>query len=259
VLKPTRAFFAIAVTVFFLTATPVSTASFVRGSLYSFFETPLSFSRNLAGIVFDLFYFKGNAEENRRLKKTLAAVHLDRLRFREVVLENERLVRLLDIKRSPSASARRMIFSRVIGRSPSAWNKSLLIDKGRNQGVGPHRLVLADMAVVGKIVEAAPGVSKVLLLADPNFRLGVLIQRTRQQGVLFGAPGGECRIKYLSMDETPKVGDLVETAGLGGFIPKGFPVGRVERVWKEPGQIYQVAQVKTFMDLGRIEEVAVVE
>ncbi len=53
-----------------------------------------------------------------------------------------------------------------------------------------------------------------------------------------------------------KKSDVVESAGYGGFFPKGLLIGEVERAWKEPGQIYQVAEVKPATDLSRIEEVA---
>ena len=53
-----------------------------------------------------------------------------------------------------------------------------------------------------------------------------------------------------------KAGDVVESAGFGGFFPKGLLVGRVRRAWKEPGQIYQVAEVDPATDLSRLEEVA---
>ena len=58
------------------------------------------------------------------------------------------------------------------------------------------------------------------------------------------------------MDVLIKKGDLVESAGLGGSFPKGLLVGKVTHVWKEPGQIYQVAQIQPATDLSRAEEVA---
>ena len=258
-LKPARAFFGIAVLLIFLTALPLSIAAAIKGSVYSFLEIPMTLSKNIAKAAADLFYFGKNARENKELRKSLAQIRFDRFRMEELSRENERLSRLLDIKRSAPANLKRMIFARVLSRASSAWNRVFLIDKGTRQGAHANMLVLSELAVIGKVVEAGPGVSKVLLITDPNSRIGVLVQRTRQQGVLFGVPGGGCRVKYLSMESEVKPGDIVETAGTGGFFPKSLLVGKVERVWKEPGQIYQVAQVKLFADLSRAEEVVVVE
>jgi rod shape-determining protein MreC len=115
--------------------------------------------------------------------------------------------------------------------------------------------VLSGRSLIGKIIEAGPGVSKVLLITDPNSKIGVIIQRTRQQGILYGTFAGECRIKYLSVDAEIKAGDTVESAGYGGYFPKALWVGAVARAWKEPGQIYQVAEIKPATDLSRVEEV----
>ena len=66
-------------------------------------------------------------------------------------------------------------------------------------------------------------------------------------------------MKYISIDTKITAGDKVETAGFGGFFTKGIPVGTVERAWKEPGQIYQVAEVRPFMGLNRVEEVTLID
>jgi rod shape-determining protein MreC len=118
--------------------------------------------------------------------------------------------------------------------------------------------VLSDASLIGRIIETGPHVSKALLVTDPNSRVGGLIQRTRDQGILYGTFSGECRMKYLSLDAKLEPGDVVESAGYGGLFPKGLLIGTVQKVWKEPGQIYQVASVKPLQDLARIEEVACV-
>lgn len=242
-----------------LSALPVSATSMIRSSVYSALKSPLLFSKNVSDFCLDLYHFKKNASENRLLKEELAHTRHEQFRSEELSLENARLVKLLEIKQSMPASARHAVFSRVIGRSSLAWNRVFLIDKGTKQGVRPNMLLLSESCVIGKVVEAGPSVSKAVLVTDPNSRLGVLIQRTRQGGILYGFSFGKCRVKYLSVDADVKSGDVVETAGFGGFAPKGFRVGTVEKVWKEPGQLYQVAEVKPFADLGQVEEVVCVE
>ena len=258
-LKPTRAFFGFVTLVFFLTALPVSSALLVKNYGNSLLKGPLSFSAGALSLLKDLFYFRKNASENRRLKNTLSEWRLKQFAQGELVQENARLVKLLNLKQSSSLPFNRVLFSRVIGRAPAAWNRALLIDKGTRQGVRPNLLVMADASLAGKVIETGPGVSKVLLITDPNSKIAVLVERTRQTGILYGTAAGECRMKYISVDAELRPGDVVETAGVGGFFPKGLVVGSVNRCWKEPGQMYQVASVKPMTDLGQIEEVALVE
>lgn len=258
-LKPYRTF---VVAVFFLIgliALPVSSTLAVKQSAASVLQSPIRFSKGIADWVLDLFHFRRNAEENRTLKRESARQAAERFEAQELRLENARLTKLLDLKPALPSSVKGAVFSRVIARSPSAWNRVFLIDKGTLGGVKTNGAVLSDFCLVGKIMEAGPSVSKVLLITDPNCKIGVLVQKTRQQGVLFGTLSGECRVKYLSLDAGVKPGDVLETAGFDNFFPKGLRVGTVSRVWKEPGQMYRVAAVRPLVDLDRIEEVACVE
>ncbi len=242
-----------------LISVPVSRAAAFRGSAASLLEWPAAISKGAAQTVLDLLRFRNNASENRVLKKEIARTRSERMQMEELARENKRLTSLLSLKRILPSSVKKTIYARVIARSPATWNRIFLIDKGTRQGVKTDMLVLSESALAGKIIESGPSVSKVLLITDPNSKVGVYLQQTRQGGILYGAPSGECRIKYLSLDREIKKGDVVQTAGFGGHYPKGLPVGTIERAWKEPGQIYQVAIAKPIADLSRIEEVVVVE
>jgi rod shape-determining protein MreC len=242
----------------FLTALPLPLAASFRASLYSFLKSPIVAAAAVTRTTSDFFHFRSNAAAARKLKDALSHAEAQRFEVREIAIENKRLLRLLDLKQSLPPSVKHSVAARVIGRSPLSWNRVFLIDKGSRDGVKLHMPVLSGHALAGKIVEAGPSVSKVLLLTDPNARVAVLLQRTRQQGVLYGV-GNECRIKYLSVDAAVQRGDVVETAGFGDFFPKGLRVGTVDRVWKEPGQIYQVAAVRPLAEFDRTEEVLCVD
>ncbi len=175
--------------------------------------------------------------------------------MKEALAENARLNRLVEMRSVLPVTTSKAIVGRVIGRSPAAWNRVFLVDKGAEQGMRVNMPALSDSSLIGKVIETGPSVSKVLIITDPNSRVGALVQRTRDQGILYGTFSGECRMKYLSLDAKIQPGDLVESAGYGGFFPKGLVIGRIEKVWKEPGQIYQVALVTPLTNLSRVEEV----
>ena len=254
--KPSRIFFGVGALLLLLAVLPPSQANRIKTSAYSSLGAPIGASSNAAQFLLDAVRFRRNANELRLLKSQATDPKLDAFRTQEIILENARLTQLLELKKILPGDFGRTEFARVIGRAPSAWNRVFLIDKGHEQGIRVNQPVLSNRSLVGKIIEVGPRVSKVLLITDPNSKIGALIQRTRQQGILYGMVSGECRIKYLSVDAEIKKGDVVESAGYGGFFPKGLLIGQVERVWKEPGQIYQVAEIKPLTDLSRIEEVA---
>ncbi len=257
--RPRRFIWLAGLSVVLLVAAPVSFSATLRGGLFSLMRFPLSLSSAVARTVDDLLHFRRNADESRAWRQMRSKDEMDIIRSREILAENDRLAKLLELKPSAARGTEKVLYARVIARSPLAWNGTFWIDKGFADGMRENMPVFTGEALIGKILEVLPGASKVLLLTDPNCKIGVMVQRTREQGVMFGVLSGECRMKYLSVDADVKPGDRVETAGLGVFFPKGIPAGTVTKVWKEPGQIYKVAQVKPLAELSKIEEVAVID
>jgi len=255
-MKLSRSFLVVCSFLALVVLLPLSKAILVKTSGYSVLGHPIAFSRDASQIFLDLWRFHQNAEELAALKHASDPPDPGEFQLQELLLENQRLSKMLELRRVLPTNMGKALFGRVIARSPSAWNRVFLIDKGTRQGIRVNSPVLSESSLIGKIVEAGPTVSKVLLVTDPNSRIGALIQRTRHQGILYGTFRGECRMKYLSMDAQILPGDAVESAGYGGFFPKGIVIGKVVKVWNEPGQIYKVAEVKPITDLSRVEEVA---
>jgi rod shape-determining protein MreC len=225
-------------------------------NLYFLATKPLlGVTGGFAGNSVNVFNAGGLVAENRKLRNKLD--HLERLRFERVELENEnaRLRSLLDFKTRLAQGLRKAIASQVIGRSPAGWRDTIVINKGLADGVQPGMPVVTYSGLLGRVGESLATTAKVRLITHPRFRVGALIQRTRHTGVVYGTVDGESRMKYLSMDADVQVGDLVETAGYSEEFPKGLLIGTIDRVWKEPGQIYRVASIKLAADIDRIEEV----
>lgn len=257
-LRPKRAIF-VFVLVSLIAATVVSKSSEIRTASFTVLETPLNWTQTVTGFFQELWFFRRNAIENRKLRHELAVQEWKKNRYQEIVAENQRLLRLLDLRSSAQAGMARAVSARVLVMSPVSLRRFFVIDKGSSHGIKPSRLVLSGHSLAGVVVDVRPTSATVRQITDSLFRVGVMIQRSRHQGMLFGTLQGECRIKYLPVDADVKPGDLVETAGFGGFYPKAIPVGIIKRVWKEPGQIYLVAEVTPFTDYNRMEEVLILD
>lgn len=258
-MRPKGAFLAAALFLACLAAVPSPVGTRIKISAASVLEIPLASSSRFTGWMSDLWNFRSNADEMRRLREERARSAADRFELEEIRLENRRLTKLLELRTTVPPTVKRTVAARVIARAPSTWMRALLIDKGTRDGVRPNMLVLAGSSLAGKVAEAGPSVAKVMLVSDPNFRVGALVQRTRQQGVIFGTLSSACRMKYLSPQAELKPGDEIETAGFGAFFPKSIRIGAVSRSWREPGQIYRTAEVTIAADLDRLEEVICIE
>ncbi len=196
--------------------------------------------------------FASLREDNRLLKDKVNLLTREMEEMKAVSEENQRLRALLDFIEIISY---RTIPAQVIGRDPTNWANTLIIDKGLNNGVKYNKAVLSTKGLVGRVVEVGRRSSKILLITDTSSKVGVVIGRNRQGGILTGGTGDRCKMLYISLDSDVYTGDKVLTAGFGSVFPKGILVGEIAAVGKEPGRLYKYAIVKPAQDLSKLEEV----
>jgi rod shape-determining protein MreC len=224
----------------------------LRLRLLRFFTPVLGSIRVVSSSIGRIMPFGLLREENRLFGERINLLNRKIEELKLLSSENDRLKSLLGFKRSlPYAT----IPAQVIGRDPSNWSNSLIIAKGIDDGLRDNRAVLSTKGLVGRIVEIGRYSAKVLLITDPNSKVGVAIAKNRQGGILTGSPGGMCKIVYISLDSDVAPGDKVITAGYGSIFPKDIMVGEVTKTGKEPGRLYKYAVVKPAEDLSRLEEV----
>ena len=173
----------------------------------------------------------------------------------EALRENERLQKLLDFKRKQVFSS---VAARVIGRDPTNWNASMIIDRGSEDGIELGMPVVSASGVVGKIVELGKSKSKVILVSDPSFSVAALAQRSRDVGLVSGTLQGFCRMRYLPAGADLKVGDVVVTSKLSSSFPEGLLIGEVVSVkYRAHDQMVETA-IQPSVALSQVEDVLVI-
>ncbi|PID39396.1 MAG: rod shape-determining protein MreC [Proteobacteria bacterium] len=201
------------------------------------------------------FFLVAAAKENGRLKKALGESRQRLNRCSETQLANKRLRHLLGFEDDIQPS---MIAARVVGKDPSPWSKTVIIDKGIRDNVIQGSPVVIPEGIVGVIVEASAGFSKVLLLTDPNSAVDALVQTTRARGIVKGGGDDRCIFNYVLRKHEISVGDTVVSSGLDGVFPKGLRVGRVSEIVRQNAGIFQNVVVTPYVDFEILEEVFVI-
>lgn len=241
--------------VFFLVILSINSKTITSSLRAAFMDpatAPLRSWRVVSSAVKKLIPFASFREENARLRDKVSLLSRKLEEAKMAQDENERLKALMDFRRSVPYTT---IPAEVIGRDPTNWSNSLIINKGLGHGVRQDRAALSVKGLVGRVVEVGRHSGKILLITDPNSKVGVLVQRNRQGGILVGRPDGRCKMVYIALDSDVARGDKVITAGFGGVFPKDVLVGEVVQVFKEPGRLYKYAVIKTAADLSKLEEV----
>jgi len=186
-----------------------------------------------------------------RLEEALAKNNM----LKEMELSNERMRQLLGFQASLK---RQVVAAEVVGKDPSAWFRTVIINKGKNSGVKKGMPVVTPAGIVGLIMDASGQFSKVLLIIDQNSAVDALVQSTRARGIIKGEPSGGLRFEYILRRHDITKGEVVISSGLDNVYPKGLRIGYVQQVEKPDAGIFQDVLVTPYVDFEKLEEVLVV-
>ncbi len=212
----------------------------------------ISFIRDVWSHYFCLVAVK---QENDKLKKVLSRAIEKNNRFNEIEIFNLRLRKLLNFRKN---MAGQMLVAEVIGKDPSPWFKTIIIDKGKSDGIEKGLPVLVPEGIAGQVIDASLHSSKVLLIIDQISAVDALVQRTRARGIIKGGSTGQCFFTYTLRKHDTRVGDTIISSGLDTVFPKGLRIGKVSEVIKRNFGIFQEVIVTPYVDCEKLEEVLVV-
>jgi rod shape-determining protein MreC len=235
--------------------------SYQHGRQSSLFSPVLSYpydmlNRFTSSVTATLHDAKDTFEDNKRLKKEVTQLLLERQQYREVIQENRRLKELLALKEHETHA---VAAAKVIARGYDRLQNTVILDKGKKSGIEKGMAVITTKGLVGKIYSVRDDFSEVLLIRDSNFSVAVRLQNSRREGIVSGSGYSYCLLKYVAPEETIERGEAVITSGFDGIFPEGIPVGVVSTVKKEGIEFFQYIEVMPFQASEKAEEVLVLK
>jgi len=218
------------------------------------FERGLLWIEHSSGNVWhNYFYLRGVRAENRQLKEQIEHMRLEQVRLSEDAAQAHRLQYLLAFKEQYVSKT---VAAQVIGSSGTDSSRVIYIDKGEKAGIARDMAVITADGIVGKVLLVYPSVSQVLLISDQSSGVGVILEKSRLQGVLRGNANGEVDLERVMKDEEVSPGETVLTSGGDQIFPKGLPVGTVSEAEKGK-DVFLNIKVKPAASLSKLEEVLV--
>lgn len=204
-------------------------------------------------------YLVDVGRDNDRLRRENAQLRDEERRLRGQSAENARLRALLGLRPHLEGEtvAAEVIASDI---SPVFRVSTIHLDRGPRQLVAPGMPVVAADGLVGYVRRVHGNYSDVMLVADPQCKVDVVVRRTGARGMLGGVQERNryvANIQFLERDDDVRVGDEVYTSGLGHRFPAGILVGHVTRVTRRDYGLYQQAEVTPSVDFSDLREVLV--
>jgi len=203
----------------------------------------------------------------RDLPQALAQIEALQTRIDQLERENEELREFqgeAQILRELFDRARetpeyRRITANVIGRDTSPSFRSIIIDKGADDGVFVGMPVEASRGLVGMVFRADRQAAQVILITDSSSRVPARLGNTRATGILGGGGlGGRLVMEWISLEARVEPGELVATSGMTGRFPPGLIIGRVAEIERREAELFQRAIVQPAVDFTALEIVFVI-
>lgn len=200
--------------------------------------------------------------ENQRLKVDNDQLRATNQALRGVESENIRLKSALGYQETSPFT---LVPARVIGRSPSNWWSTVIIDKGTEDLVDMGLAVVTPDGLVGKIVSLSPHSSSVLLISDENCKVAGSVESSKEQGIVRVEVRGHrasnsiqptMTLNFLKRFLPLRAGQKVFTSGAGGVYPEGILIGQI--VEFKSRELDGQATIEPSVDIAALSDVFVI-
>jgi len=173
--------------------------------------------------------------------------------------ENAAMRRLLGTPLPPDW---RFLSAQVIG---SQSLEKIEIDKGRIEGVKVGMAVIFDNVLIGRVTRINEHFAEVMLPTASESRILAVTRPSETEGntgtilakgILMGQ-GGRMNLERVTLKEKLETDDLVVSSG-DEFMPPNLLLGKLRKINKKEGDIYQKAEVEPSLNYADLETVFVV-
>ncbi|WP_279387525.1 rod shape-determining protein MreC [Marinobacterium mangrovicola] len=200
-------------------------------------DLPSRAADNLSGVLVSRTTL---LSDNERLRTEALQLERKVQQNASLMAENIRLRELLDAGQRVDEPVRLV---ELIGVNPDPFQHEVIINHGSEDSVYDGQPVLDAGGVMGQVVSLSHYTSRVMLITDARAAIPVEVNRNGFRAIALGKGVlGELELEHVPDTADVREGDLLVTSGLGGRFPRGYPVGIVGEVVRDPGQ--QFVQVR---------------
>lgn len=194
--------------------------------------------------------------ENRELRVESLRQRARLQQLAALEAENARLRALME---SPARLANRVQVAEILAVDLDPYRHRIAINRGEQAGVYIGQALLDADGIVGQVVRVNPLGAEAILISDPSHATPVELNRNGLRTVALGM-GDVTRmdLPFLPNSADIRIGDLLTSSGLGDAFPAGYPVARVTRVERRPGESFARVEAEPTAALNRTRQVLLV-
>ncbi|WP_019556820.1 rod shape-determining protein MreC [Thiomicrorhabdus arctica] len=194
--------------------------------------------------------------KNQKLETEILLLKAKQQQFTNLELEVDRLESLLGT--TGKITNQSVQIATITYYSSNPLSQFLTINRGYLNGISEQQTVIDSEGIMGQITATTPTSSRVLLITDPDHQIPVRIQRTGQRGILRGTGQDTTKLDFIPKNSVVRKGDILESSGLGGLFPAGYPVATVTQVDELGDNPYLDVTARPIAQLHRSRKVLII-
>lgn len=154
------------------------------------------------------------------------------LKLAALEAENAQLRTLATLPPPPGYQAQ---IAEVMYAERDVFKRNILVNKGSDAHVEMGQVVMDERGIIGQITRVYPWLAEVTLITEKDHAVPVQLLRNGLRTLLQGAGDThQLVIRYLPDSADIQQGDILVTSGIDGVYPAGIPVGKVNKVERDP-------------------------
>ena len=224
-----------------------------------FVQSPVtSLTSAISNYFISISNLRSAQDENGQLKQHVQELEVELKQKAELAAENTRLRSLLQLKEQ---SKYNLLTARIIGRDPSVWFDSSIVNRGTFDGVALNMPVVTNGGIVGRVTAVSPLTAQVDLITHDKSGVGAIIGQIGESNAL-GVVNGTSKkdlleMKYVSGTVNVQVGQSVFTTGQDGIYPAGLKIGEIVNVVQGSATTPHLIQIQPAGGLNSMQEVSI--
>lgn len=228
-------------------------------SVADFVQSPVaSVSSGVSNYFSSISNLRSAQSDNDLLKQRVQELELESRGKDALTAENNRLRGLLNLKEN---SKYKVLTASVIGRDPSVWFDSSIINRGSLDGVKLNMPVVSDGGLIGRVTAVSPLTAQIDLITRDKSGVGGVIGEIGTSNILGVVAGTSKRdlveMKYVSGSADVQPGQLVYTTGQDGIYPAGLKIGEIVEVRSGSATVPHQIFIRPSAAINSIKEVGV--
>lgn len=201
--------------------------------------------KNFSSTVFSYREFDKIAKQNYTLTKLSEE---QAMQIRRLTDENARLRTQLE---APFPASFKFLPAQVISLS-----QVMEVDAGTEGGVRVGQIVVDGQSLVGKVSWTSAKRSKIILLSDPDFKIGAVTSRGTR-GEVTGQGGQSVVLAKVLQKDPLFIDDQVITAG-EEFTPANLLIGKISHIILEEAATYKQAKIDSVINYSQERTVFII-